>query len=347
MSSANPTSVGDNKLNSHVVDAARNYSQVTQSRCVASIHSHSKEETQEEYRAVLTDLPERTIKHFSDPSQHMDSSVWDDFIYREGDIIIGAWAKTGTTWTSQILTQLVFKGVQPQANIHSIVPWLELQKGMAFGGEVLGYLDKLDHVRVIKTHLPLNAIPYSPKARYVYVARNGMDAALSKWNHHNSLVAAAREKFLVGPPVSFDVFWQGFCTSTGPYWDYFEHVNSWWKYRHVPNIYFLHFDDLKQDLPGSIRKLAAFCNLEVADEQTFQTIVDHCTFEYMKKHEDLFTPPVVPVGSFIHQGKTGRWATELSAEQKKEYDEVCKLKFPPDLVEWLNRPDEKRAVKTA
>ncbi|CAF1040530.1 unnamed protein product [Didymodactylos carnosus] len=315
MSSANPTSVGDNKLNSHVVDAARNYSQVTQSRCVASIHSHSKEETQEEYRAVLTDLPERTIKHFSDPSQHMDSSVWDDFIYREGDIIIGAWAKTGTTWTSQILTQLVFKGVQPQANIHSIVPWLELQKGMAFGGEVLGYLDKLDHVRVIKTHLPLNAIPYSPKARYVYVARNGMDAALSKWNHHNSLVAAAREKFLVGPPVSFDVFWQGFCTST--------------------------------DLPGSIRKLAAFCNLEVADEQTFQTIVDHCTFEYMKKHEDLFTPPVVPVGSFIHQGKTGRWATELSAEQKKEYDEVCKLKFPPDLVEWLNRPDEKRAVKTA
>ena len=33
----------------------------------------------------------------------MDSTRWDDFKFREGDIVIGTWAKSGTTWTQQIL----------------------------------------------------------------------------------------------------------------------------------------------------------------------------------------------------------------------------------------------------
>ena len=40
----------------------------------------------------------------------MDSDRWDDFRFRDGDIIIATWAKSGTTWTQQIVSQLLFNG---------------------------------------------------------------------------------------------------------------------------------------------------------------------------------------------------------------------------------------------
>jgi len=39
----------------------------------------------------------------------MDSTVWNEFQFREDDIIIGTYAKSGTTWTQQIIPILDFR----------------------------------------------------------------------------------------------------------------------------------------------------------------------------------------------------------------------------------------------
>jgi aryl sulfotransferase len=54
-----------------------------------------------------------------------DSSVWNDFKFRADDIVIATWAKAGTTWTQQIIAQLLFAGEQglPVADMS---PWLDL-----------------------------------------------------------------------------------------------------------------------------------------------------------------------------------------------------------------------------
>jgi aryl sulfotransferase len=42
----------------------------------------------------------------------MDSTRWDGFEFRDGDIVIDTWAKSGTTWTQQIVSQLIFNGAE-------------------------------------------------------------------------------------------------------------------------------------------------------------------------------------------------------------------------------------------
>ena len=53
---------------------------------------------------------------------HMNSTVWNDFKFRDDDIVIATYAKSGTTWTQQIISQLIFGGVEG-LNIHQMSPW--------------------------------------------------------------------------------------------------------------------------------------------------------------------------------------------------------------------------------
>ena len=36
-------------------------------------------------------------------NHHFDSTIWNDFAFRDDDIIIGTYAKSGTTWMQQII----------------------------------------------------------------------------------------------------------------------------------------------------------------------------------------------------------------------------------------------------
>jgi len=47
-------------------------------------------------------------------------------------------------------------------------------------------MDKLEaqtHRRLIKTHLPLNTLAFSPQAKYIYIGRDARDVAWSWYNH--------------------------------------------------------------------------------------------------------------------------------------------------------------------
>ena len=45
-------------------------------------------------------------------NHHFDSTVWDDFAFRHGDIVVATYAKTGTTWTQQIVGQLLHNAAE-------------------------------------------------------------------------------------------------------------------------------------------------------------------------------------------------------------------------------------------
>jgi len=41
-------------------------------------------------------------------NHHVDSKIWNDFDFRSDDIVIATYAKSGTSWMQQIISQLLF-----------------------------------------------------------------------------------------------------------------------------------------------------------------------------------------------------------------------------------------------
>jgi aryl sulfotransferase len=140
----------------------------------------------------------------------MDSARWNGFAFRDDDIVIATWAKSGTTWMQQIVSQLIFRGAEG-ISLDRVSPWLECT---LYPPETVQALEAQTHRRFIKTHLPLDAIVFSPLAKYIYVARDGRDFA---WSIHNHIVsmkaeirAAARgSRRPVVPANTWDTNWNG------------------------------------------------------------------------------------------------------------------------------------------
>ena len=76
-------------------------------------------------------------------------------------------------------------------------------------------------------------------------------------------------------------------TVVGP--QFWHHVRSYWELQHLPNVYLLHYSNLKKNLRGEIQKLADFLAIDV-DESKMGNILEHCSFEYMKQNEVKLNP---------------------------------------------------------
>ena len=59
-------------------------------------------------------------------NHHFDSTIWNDFRFRDDDIIIATYAKSGTTWMQQIVAQMLF-GPDPELEVAEMSPWLDLR----------------------------------------------------------------------------------------------------------------------------------------------------------------------------------------------------------------------------
>ncbi|ESR23398.1 sulfotransferase domain-containing protein [Lutibaculum baratangense] len=295
-------------------------------------------------------------------NHHFDSTVWNDFRFRDDDIVIATYAKSGTTWTQQIVGQLLFDG-REDLNVAEMSPWVDLRVPPK---EVkLPAIEAQAHRRFLKTHLPVDALVFSPKAKYIYIARDGRDVVMSMYNHHanaNELWyqalndAPGRVGDPIGrPPASIRQYFQEWLARDGhPFWPFWENVRSWWAVRHLPNVMLLHFSELKADMPGQIRRIAEFLSIPI-DELRFPAIVEHCTFDYMKKN----ATKSVPLGgafwdggaeTFINRGTNGRWHDVLMACDSLAYEERARRELGEDCARWLatgNRDDDRTAAALA
>ena len=295
-------------------------------------------------RQAMHGLPRKTRNLHN---HHMDSTVWDDVRYRDDDIVIATYAKSGTTWVQQIVGQLIFNGAEG-VPVAELSPWVDLR--IPPKHVKLPALEEQRHRRFLKTHLPVDALVFSPDAKYIYVARDGRDVVFSLYNHH----AMANENWygalndtpgLVGariepPPASicqyFNDWLEGDCY---PFWSFWDNVASWWDIRNLPNVMLVHFNELKRDLSGQIRRIASFLDIEI-DGQHWPAIFEHCGFDYMKAH----AAHVVPLGgslwnggakTFMHKGTNARWRDVLSPEEIARYEQVALEKLGVECATWL------------
>ncbi|MBO0906200.1 sulfotransferase domain-containing protein [Jiella sonneratiae] len=289
-------------------------------------------------------LPQKTRELHN---HHFDSTVWNDFCFRDDDVVIATYAKSGTTWTQQIVGQLIFQGAD-DVDVSELSPWVDLR--VPPKPVKLAAIEAQTHRRFLKTHLPVDALVFSPRAKYVYIGRDGRDVVWSLYNHH----ANANEAWYgalndapgrVGPPIgpppaSIRQYFLEWLEKDGyPFWSYFENVRSWWAVREQPNVLFVHFADLKADMPGEIARIAEFLGIEV-DPERWPAILDHCSFAYMKAHAEKSAPLGGAfwdggAATFIHRGVNGRWHDVLTAEDVAAYEARLAAELPAECAAWL------------
>src|SRR5262249_39805648 len=103
-------------------------------------------------------------------NHHFDSTIWNELKFRDDDVVVATYGKSGTTWLQQIVGQLIFSGAG-DVPVAEISPWLDLR--VPPKPVKLPMVEAQAHRRFLKTHLPVDALVFSPKAKYLFVARDG------------------------------------------------------------------------------------------------------------------------------------------------------------------------------
>jgi aryl sulfotransferase len=280
-------------------------------------------------------------------NHHFDSTIWNDFPFRDDDIVIATYTKAGTTWVQQIVSQLLFNG-EKGLRVAEMSPWIDLRVPPK---EVkLPAVEAQTHRRFLKTHLPVDALVYSPRAKYLYIGRDGRDVVWSMYNHHANANHLWYEVLndtpgRVGPPIerppaSVRQYFLEWLERDGhPLWPFWENVRSWWEIRHLPNLLLLHFAALKADMPTQIRRIANFLDIPI-DEDRWPAILEHCSFDYMKANasDSVALGGVFWDGgaeTFIHKGTNGRWRDVLTAEDYCRYKETAQRELGENCAHWL------------
>jgi hypothetical protein len=283
----------------------------------------------------------------------MDSARWDAFKPRKGDIIVATPAKCGTTWTQMICALLVHQTPELPMPLTRLSRWLDRHSEPV--EDVVADFEKQPFRRIVKTHTPLDGLPYSEDATYVFCGRDPRDAFLSIQDHRHNLSEAtmADMKRRGNMPDDFtfegtpdDLFPAWLTTGAQPWmWDGFPSgsvmylANTYWQHRHLPNIVMMHYADMTRDRDGEMRRLSKALGIPV-NEAVWPKLVAAAGFQAMKDHASDVAPGAhlgewAKDSDFFRKARNAEWRTALNAENQALYEKVSTEKLEPDLKKWL------------
>lgn len=208
----------------------------------------------------------------------------EEYEARPEDVFVVTQMKCGTTWMQHVVYEILHRGngdlVESGTALYAVSPWLEALKSVPIDEAPLLGAERPS--RVIKSHLPASLCPFSPEARYVYVARHPVSCFASCADFIATNVGA------LAPDLGAVEEW--FCSEELMWWGTWpDHVKGWWeRAQESDNVLFVHFEDMKRDLPGVVRQVAGFLGVEALTDAELERVVHKCGFDYMQRHKEAF-----------------------------------------------------------
>lgn len=234
------------------------------------------------------------------------------YVAAPGDVFVASYPKCGTTWTQYIvyLLQNDARPLTAEQSINDVFPHLE-----EVGREAVAALPE---PRLIKTHLPFARTPWNVRAKYVYVARNPFDCAVSFYHHTRGFVR--HYDFADG---TWDVFFECFLAGEVDFGDYFDNLLSWWVRRGDSNVLFLTYEDMLADPAAAVAAIARLLGGRAADlaadPRGLTRVVRTSSFGEMQRDQGRWSsqrPPDMP--AFVRRGVVGDYVNYFSPEQARK-----------------------------
>jgi len=238
---------------------------------------------------------------------------------RDGDLVVAAGAKSGTTFMLYCAHQIRTKGTDENDDLFPDVsiatPWMDFRQSrggswaeqkerynttIVDGRPMKEYWDNPAYpFRVFKSHYTPPTLPVrkegGKKIKYLAMVRNGIDVAASMTPFYTSHSEKFRSLWGGFPPAIAE---DSYSSDTppaavkdilpgGPLESiYFGYVNSWWPYRSDPNVLLFHYSNVRKDLKGHVSKLAKFLGVKLNGGE-LKKVTQRCSLEHMKS-VDLF-----------------------------------------------------------
>ncbi|XP_076035137.1 sulfotransferase 1A1-like isoform X2 [Oratosquilla oratoria] len=286
-----------------------------------------------------------------------------DFKFRESDVVVMTHPKCGTTWTQDLLWNMVHNpnidNPAAEEAVNGRSPYLEVDillmgkmKEMMLSDTSNPMLKQFAElcpganpadgigiqmaaatpgIRIIKSHLTFPLLPPDllDTTKVVYVMRNPKDMCIS-YNHHCRM---ARFHDFQGNMDLFVDYLTNDELFYGPYWN---HVKEGWKRRDHPRLYVLFFENLKADPVAEVRELDKFLGTDLTEEQMTK-VIEHTSFDKMKardahfpvteemKKKILNQEVVQNEGGFFRKGQVGDFKNKLTPAQESKIDAWTKM----------------------
>ncbi len=256
---------------------------------------------------------------FRDPV--CDSTRWNAFRARAGDIVVTTPAKSGTTWTQGILAMLIAGDPQVDAELSMKAPWIDIKIRPL--EEVMARLDAQEHRRQVKSHSPLDCIPWWAELHYITVYRNPIDMHFSSRKHmQNMSVDVGLTPLADDPRESFHAFLENADDHLGlPV--LLDHYRATLARDGRENLLRLHYADMTRDLAGAVARIAAHTGLTQPPE-VMAAIVEAARFDSMKANAARFTPSAGQGfwrsdAGFFDSARSNKWHGVLTEDDLAAY----------------------------
>lgn len=287
-----------------------------------------------------------------------DNSRWEGFSFRPGDIVISTPPKCGTTWTQMLVALLIFDGPDFPEPLGEMSPWLDMCNRPV--EEVIAELDAQNHRRFVKTHTPLDGVPYHEEVTYLMVGRDPRDVAISfehhmqNWDLERFLQIRAENVGFDGlgeltpppeipedPSERFRLFMHGDSELGPPNLKVvMHHFAVGWDRRRLPNVDLLHYGDLKADLPREMMRLGEILDIRV-ERARVEELAAEASLEAMRDRAEESAERMAAIGwkdpkTFFRTGGSGEWRDRLTDDDLAAYKKRVAELVPPDLAAWAH-----------
>jgi len=281
-------------------------------------------------------------------------AIQSEIEWRDGDVVVSVPFKSGTTWTMNIVHQLMTGGTSDFRDIYAEVPWIEF-----LGSPEATPQSVLDRVaamptgtrRAFKTHSPAPVVPFQAAGsgkdvKYVVILRNPEEAVVSfktfleKHDDEWFALWGMTREALCRPDVPS--FYYDIIDGFGMQGGLFGFLAAWWPLRKEPNVLLMHFADMKKHHEESVRKIAEFIGEKPTDAQ-WADILEYTSFTWMKQHQDKFEArtagavPILKSGAMIRKGAVGEAKADGMTDEIAKHLRDVGEKMCPDTaaVKWF------------
>jgi hypothetical protein len=224
------------------------------------------------------------------------------------DIFIASYPKSGTTWLQYIVYLLIRRRpIAPHESLTECFPHLEEVGAVA--------VEQGQQPRLIKTHFQRGVTPFSRAARYLVIARNPFDCAVSFFHHTRGF--PRHYDFAEG---AFDEYFDAFIAGEVDFGDYFDHLASWLDSANDENVQLLTYESLRLAPRDTIRRVAGFlgetATASIASDRDLDRLIDEASLASMRRDQQRWSsrrPDWAP--PFIRNGEVGGWRSLMKPGQ--------------------------------